>query len=185
MRNPKRNRGPSLVKGWFKSSWRDGRRVAIWEEELVACGRQVRAGFIRKELADAIYHCWKGATLLYPFPRPPIKTIPESIFARKILGLIDGGGPTTRNALLNIIPRRKKGEGGRGRRRGFVNVINHRSSRGIDQFTVSGSKSSKKTLQPFNRLITILQWVKVRPLLPFLPVLCAWFENLSARGGRD
>lgn len=48
--------------------------------------------------------------MLYPFPRPPIKTIPESIFARKILGLIDGGGPTTRNALLNIIPRRKKGE---------------------------------------------------------------------------
>lgn len=92
---------------------------------------------------------------MYPFPRPPIKTIPESIFARKILGLIDGGGPTTRNALLNIIPRRKSGgKERRGRRRGFVNVINHRSSRGIDQFTVSGSKSSKKTLQPFNRLIT-------------------------------
>ena len=87
-----------------------------------------------------------------------------------------GGEPTTRNALLNIIPRRKKGEEG-GRRRGFVNVVNHRSSRGIDQFTVSGSKSSKKTLQPFNRLITILQWVKVQPLLPFL--LFARFENLS------
>lgn len=89
---------------------------------------------------------------MYPFSRPPIKMIPESIFARKILGLIDGGGPTTRNALLNIIPRGKRGrEGRRGRRRrlGFVNVVNHRSSRGIDQFTVSGSKSSKKTLQPF------------------------------------
>lgn len=86
---------------------------------------------------------------MYPFSRPPIKMIPESIFARKILGLIDGGGPTTRNALLNIIPRGKRGREERRRRLGFVNVVNHRSSRGIDQFTVSGSKSSKKTLQPF------------------------------------
>lgn len=86
---------------------------------------------------------------MYPFSRPPIKMIPESIFARKILGLIDGGGPTTRNALLNIIPREKRGREERRRRLGFVNVVNHRSSRGIDQFTVSGSKSSKKTLQPF------------------------------------
>lgn len=76
---------------------------------------------------------------------------------------------TTWNTLLNIISRDKKEKrrnkeerkkifvGTEQDRRAFVNVINHRSSRGIDQFTVSGINRRRKLVAAVYRLITILR----------------------------
>lgn len=69
----------------------DNTRIAISTRVVVTSGA---AGIHRRETARSR----RNLSLLndrVPLSRPPIKTIPESIFARKISGLIDGEKPTT------------------------------------------------------------------------------------------
>lgn len=148
----------------------DDTRIAISTRAVVTSGA---AGIHRRETARSR----RNLSLLkgrVPLSRPPIKTIPESIFARKISGLIDGEKPTTGYDDMECVikyyfagqqreekkQRRKKKKifvGAEQDRRAFVNVINHRSSRGIDQFTVSGINRRRKLVAAVYRLITILR----------------------------
>ena len=130
-------------------------------------------GFIVGKLvgADAIYHCW---TVVYPFRVRQLRRFRSQFSRAKYHGLIDGDGPITRDKEKRVIKyyfakRKEKGRRKKNKIKwrasnleassvgAFVDVVNHRSSRGIDQFTVSGINRRKKTVAAVYRLITILR----------------------------
>lgn len=111
---------------------------------------------------------------MYPFRVRQLRRFRSQFSRAKYHGLIDGDGPITRDKEKRVIKyyfakRKEKGRRKKNKIKwrasnleassvgAFVDVVNHRSSRGIDQFTVSGINRRKKTVAAVYRLITILR----------------------------